>query len=221
MDDLKNQLHEQYATNANSNVSAMLTLATSLLVVFTTYGYVLMNCVNLKAIIYGSGMKEDGLYSSNALMLTAMAVMFVLAVLYCVALYLGSYQRLEQFITYAIRKDRAHNPSELKFLPEKYSPFDKKRCNFVQGLHGISMAIYTILFFVIVMTTSIVAYLPNCSFDCNCYTMKTRECGPTCTIQILFWLIVAFSVAKCCCYTKKRYRKYKERENEYIEKGYK
>lgn len=96
------QLHEQYAQNNNANLGSIITLIVTLLAVFYGYGYVYLH----STLEFSEGfvkMYEDGYYTLDALVFTTMAVYVVLGIIYYICYYQGLHQRLEQFITFAIR----------------------------------------------------------------------------------------------------------------------
>ena len=90
--ELEKQLHEQYAVNNNSNAGILISLISALLISFTGYGYVLYQ--------YRTGECFDFVIVN----LAAIIVMAVMAILCCISINLGAGQRMEQFITIAIRK---------------------------------------------------------------------------------------------------------------------
>ncbi len=96
------QLHEQYAQNNNANLGSIITLIVTLLAVFYGYGYVYLH----STLEFSEGfekMYEGGYYTLDALVFTTMAVYVVLGIIYYICYYQGLHQRLEQFITFAIR----------------------------------------------------------------------------------------------------------------------
>lgn len=107
--ELEKQLHEQYAVNNNSNVGTLVSLIGALLVVMTGYGYVLYQ--------YRTSQCDD-IAIVNLSAIIAMAVMMLL---YCISVSLGANQRMEQFITFAIRAKHYNADRYKEIFPENYS----------------------------------------------------------------------------------------------------
>lgn len=124
--ELEKQLHEQYAVNNNSNSGTLISLLSTLLVAITGYGYVL----------YQYQIMECNTAIVNLAAIVAMAVMILL---HCISIHLGAGQRMEQFITFAIRKKyyKSNKTSYEEIFPEYYHPFNKGLFSFVQGLYNI------------------------------------------------------------------------------------
>lgn len=221
MKELENQLHEQYATNANNNVGTVMTLATSSLAVLAMYGYCFIRCGNLVPLLYENGAAPKEIYTANTVLFAAMATMFVLAVLYYISLSLGSYQRLEQFITHTIRWERYSKEIDgmCKVFPKGYDPFNKKICNFVQGLHGTSLRVYGFLFFAVIAATCLAIYYSPCPCPCKCQCCETSTTCAACVLQTLFWVEFAAIIIFCYYHTNKKFTRYQEREKEYKDKG--
>jgi Ca2+/H+ antiporter len=119
---LEKQLHEQYTINNNSKTSSMIAILTAVMIAFTAYGYALYNPCPTSRI--------------DMLLCASNAVIGVIVLLYVIAVYLGTDQRKEQFISFAIRvkyyKDCKSNYNSI--YPKTYNPFNKTFCHFVQGL---------------------------------------------------------------------------------------
>ena len=123
---LETQLHEQYAINNNANVSSFIAMIGALIIAFTGYGYVLVK------------FKYPNAFDADLFDLVTVATVFVIAILYCTAVQLGSAQRMEQFITYAIRCKYYDNNIEklMTIYPMGYNPFNKNITNYVQGVYN-------------------------------------------------------------------------------------
>ena len=160
--ELEKQLHEQYAINNNSNAGTLVSLIGSLLVVMTAYGSMLYQ-YNLSPSI-----------GITMLYLAAIIVLMVVALLYCICIHIGSGQRMEQFITYAIRmkhygltqnyaaiEDNEYNQRIKRYkdiYPKDYHPFKKNMNNFVQGIYNLLSNAFIVTLYIIVVTLAIVAY---------------------------------------------------------------
>lgn len=164
MRDLEKQLHEQYAINANSNFSSMLTIVVALISVVATYGYVLIHTKldvdDLQFINNTCGSSQDESYTPMALVLTALAAMGVLIILFYISLKIGFQQRKEQFITFSIRcKYYGYNYDEMwEVYPHYYHPFKKCFFTYVQGLYNFSLLVYSIIYVIIATITIKTAY---------------------------------------------------------------
>lgn len=188
--ELERQLHEQYAINNNSNAGVLMSLIGSLLVVLTGYGYVL----------YQFHLPESKV-SLGMVCLTAVATSLIMALLYCICVYLGAGQRLEQFITYAIRRKYYHCKNvfnlDSSIYPNGYHPFGKSKSNFVQGIYNeLSKAFFGILY---ILPIGIVVV-----------TQSINGC-------ILYYLGTLILVYIISCYKDLQYGKYKKRERDYME----
>ena len=117
------QLHQQYAENNNANLGSIVTLIVALLAVFAGYGYVYLH----STLEFSCEFKEmyDGThFTLDAVLLTATAAYVVLGIMYYICVSQGMKQRMEQFVTFAIRaKYYARNVSD--------KPIDRKK---VSGL---------------------------------------------------------------------------------------
>lgn len=187
--ELEKQLHEQYAVNNNSNAGILISLISALLISFTGYGYVLYQ--------YSIGECAIGIVN-----VAAIAVILVMVLLYCISVNLGAGQRMEQFITIAIRKKHYGKSNKYKdVFPDGYHPFNKNYCSFVQGVYNIwtKVALFAII------------GVGACGFAINC--SENAECCKFIALTIQ----VACSVIMCFLYRRYKFRKYQEREIEYLE----
>lgn len=138
--ELEKHLHEQYAINNNSNAGTLVSLIGSLLVVMTGYGYVLYQ--------YRICQCDD----TAIVNLAAIIAMAVMMLLYCISVSLGANQRMEQFITFAIRAKHYKADRYKEIFPKGYLPFKKGYCKFVQGLYNIWTKVMLLAIIVIAMS---------------------------------------------------------------------
>ena len=125
--DLEKQLHEQYAINGNANVGHFITMISALVFAFAGYGYVLnQHFIN------------DSFYSLPMTYIGTMAVLTVVAILYLVAVELGSKQRSDQFVVHRIR-EKAYKDDKDSFaeIYANYKPTGKNYFTFVQGMYNV------------------------------------------------------------------------------------
>lgn len=211
MNEIEKQLHEQYAVNANNNLVAMIAIATVLLTVIGAYGYIYLHASSIFV--------TEVQYTTAAVMTTASAALIVLGFLFYISLYLGTSQRKEQFIIYAIRrKYYGNNYNKDKLFPKNYHPFDKRYLTFVQGLHNISLWIYAIVF-VIILISAILAWVTlsndkvcSCCGACNCICFRPSVLYLvlllTCAVVVTMW-----SWRSVC----RKYKDYQSIKTEYKE----
>lgn len=196
--ELEKQLHEQYAVNNNSNAGILISLISALFVAFSGYGYVLYQyslCACCKTTI---------------LYLSALAASMVMSLLYCICIHLGAGQRMEQFITFAIRVKhygltKSQDKEDLEYeqrinryeeiYPEDYHPFNKGMNNFVQGIYGLLSKAFIIALYAIVFSLCVIA----------------KEDIVYCPIFLCYVLLLHLLLIK---YKFDKYIKYKEREKE-------
>lgn len=185
--ELEKHLHEQYAINNNSNSDILISLISALLISFTGYGYVLYQyCIG----------ECDNVRLIN---LAAIMVMSVMVLLNCISVNLGSGQRMEQFITIAIRK-KAYGSNTDKYkeiFPDGYHPFNKDFCSFVQGIYN---------------TWSIATQLAILGIGSS--HLIILDCNIVCPVIISVAICIGICIVYRCC----KYKKYKEREKACIEK---
>lgn len=190
------QLHEQYAQNNNANLGSIITLIVTLLAVFYGYGYVYLH----STLEFSEGfvkMYEDGYYTLDALVLTTMAVYVVLGIIYYICYYQGLHQRLEPFITFAIRakyyrKNKSNfldndgfpealmDDSYNEVFPCGYHPFKTQKqklssfnkcCknDLVQGLFGKLLKVVRIVA-ILVLITFLVKIIANIVYFKDCHS---------------------------------------------------
>ena len=204
------QLHEQYAINNNAYVSSTLTFIVGVMAVLSAFGYVYLHSSLKSATNLGTLAQGDS-YTIDALLLTADAAILVLAILFLFCLDRGAYQRKEQFIIYAIRckyfrelnGDEAAGKKIKKIFPKEYTPFNKSKCKFVQGVFGFMMPVFVVIAIIIVVMTGAKIR--------SCFTLTTILA----TISVAFVMVIGF-----CCWNKwkQKFDEYKElEEKEYAE----
>ena len=204
------QLHEQYAINNNAYVSSTLTLIVGVMAVLAAFGYVYLHSSLKSATSLGTLAQGDS-YTIDALILTADAAILVLAILFLFCLDRGAYQRKEQFIIYAIRckyfrelnGDEAAGKKIKKIFPKGYRPFDKTKCNFVQGVFGFMMSVFVVIAALIVVMTG--AKITNIDTQANKLII----------LSMVFFMVTDFF---CWCKLEQKFDEYKElEEKEYAE----
>ena len=218
MDDqfeLEKQLHEQYAINNNANTTSIIALITTLLGVVSVYGYIFIHSTIGFASDMGSMAVPCGQYSLDVLLFSAIAAFFILIVIFYLSAFIGSNQRKEQFIAFAIRHKNYKNKSNEydQIFPSKYHPFNKSKSEFVQGLYGEICCILKILFWLISIST-IIKLLSNFYK----YYEKATVSYYGLTAIVLFALFFILSIVAHYCIIEKLYISYKSRENEFLNK---
>lgn len=188
MNDIEKQLHEQYAINANNNVTTMVSIAAVLLSVVGSYGYVFIHTEGL-------GLCNNPEFTQSGLIVTASVALLTLSALFCISGYLGTNQRLEQFIIHRIRC-KCYDGSESIF-PSKYNPFGKCFFGFIQGLHYLSMKIY----FIASLLISVFTY--------RAYNEQN------CCVELGFVFLCILLLLICSAYYYYLWTKYNNRKEEY------
>jgi len=189
--ELELQLHEQYAINNNANVSSFIAMIGALIIAFTGYGYVLYQY--LMGDVCCCKMAD----AETMVHIATFAVLVVIFILYMVALNLGTGQRMEQFITFAIRqtayKDKIDTYKEI--YPKSYHPFNKTIWRFTQGMYNSLLYIFLIVYIIVCIYTALyILDRPCCMFA---YAL----------------LLVAMIIITCY-----KYYSYIKREKEYVDK---
>ncbi|MFW5761043.1 MAG: hypothetical protein ACOCXH_08705 [Cyclobacteriaceae bacterium] len=222
LNEIEKQLHEQYAINNNSKLSAIITLIVALLSIIGIYGNVFVNSSIDFASKYGEFSKTTGgckcLYPLDVLILATIATYFVIIVIYYLSSFTGANQRKEQFIAYAIRRcfylNNFDNDRYNMIFPEKYSPFFKRPNNFVQGLYGEISKILKYLFGLITLATlgKIVVNILEAKKNINEYTIS---------LENTFILSISFiaTLIILCVIKHTLFKEYKKREQEFLEKS--
>jgi len=196
--ELEKQLHEQYAVNNNSNAGVLVSLIGALLIVVTGYGYVLYHFM------------EGGSGNVTMVHLMTIVAMAIMALLYCVSVNLGAGQRMEQFVTFAIRvkyyslinkgyddcKDGLFDKMCYEeIFPMGYHPFNKGFDDFVQGIYNLLSYAFVAALFV----------LPSCTIFLVDYFLW---------YYVLAFILIAFMIL----YKTTLFNKYQNREKYYMEK---
>ena len=183
MKQLEKHLHEQYAINNNSKTSSLTAILAAVMVAFTAFGYVLYDSQN----------------NIDLLLCASNAVMGVIVLLYIIAVYLGTDQRKEQFVSFAIRFKEYKTDSDYNSIyPKNYNPFNKTFCNFVQGLYNLLSVALVCCLIVVVITT-----------------ICAKERNIDCPLFHCFW---AVSSMYMLYYRFKKYQEYLKLEKEYKDK---
>lgn len=212
---LELQLHEQFAQNYNGTFASVVTLFCTMLAVLYAYGYIFLHSSlefsdNLRS-LYES---EEDLYALDALVFVTIATFGVLSIMKYVCLHLGINQRMEQFVTHAIRKkyydcDPVWQDAP-KIFPRKYTPFGKKDNSIVIGMYGEFIKIICALqVFVLIGLGYKIFY---------CVIENTGECLCTGWIELYVLLQVVI-----LCYGQyedakdRMVKKYHRREKEYFD----
>lgn len=164
---LESQLHEQYAINNNSNLTSIVALFGGLMAIFGAYGYVFIHSTvefDFEKMFQGEN------YTLDALFVTAMASLVIIAIMKHICLYQGFHQRYEQFITYAIRfKYYKQKPENIRprLFPDNYSPFNKKYKDIPQGLYGefLSFLCWINMLIFLSILAKLLIFIVNYSFN--------------------------------------------------------
>lgn len=135
------QLHQQFAENYNSTFGSIITLFVFMLGAISCYGLAFVN-TNLEFSSAMQTLRIGSDYFIDILIFAAIVALVMLTIVKYLCLYLGYNQRMEQFITFAIRcKYYGQDPTTLPYIlyPEKYHPFNKEKNNdndFIIGIYG-------------------------------------------------------------------------------------
>ncbi len=203
------QLHEQYAQNNNSYFNSIVVLVCTLLAVIGAYGYVFIR-TELRFTQYFEEMTtSSGGFTLDALILTAMASLFVLAVCYYICIYQGVAQRNEQFITDAIRRKYygQNLQTSPKLFPDTYHPYCKYGIDIIQGHYGLFICFLKVIGYLVIFSTAtkIVIYAIYCNYNTMLWIMSAA-------------FLVFIIVIRICCYNfyKKQLKKYYQRQCEFF-----
>lgn len=101
---LLGQLHEQYAINNNANLSNVIALIVAAVAIIAVYGYIYLKSTlefspDFNYLYYGN----NDTFSFDAVFIVASVTIIILTILSYICICQGLAQRMEQFITYAIR----------------------------------------------------------------------------------------------------------------------
>jgi len=125
------QLHKQFAENQNHHQGLFVQLLTTIIALFTGFGYVYVN----------TNSKTDGMssisegFSINILFITTIVVEAVLLLLNCIILHQGYCFRRDQHLNMEIRKDKIGNYA--KIFDDLYDSDNKKFWNYLPGFYCI------------------------------------------------------------------------------------
>jgi len=214
--ELNRQLHEQYAINNNSNLGSIIALMTAMLGVLGVFGYIFIYSGINFAPDWGS-FYVDGKYSLDVLLFSSIAADLVLLIIFYLSAYIGTNQRKEQFITFAIRIKYYKQEEEEyhKTFPRDYNPFNKIKSNFIQGLYGEFCNIIMILvWFAIILSCLKLAGGLWLSFY-NGQIFSSAAVSLSLFIAVTFASIILFY-----CIKSKFFSSYKQREEEYSKDKY-
>ena len=213
--ELEKQLHEQYAINNNSNLASIIALITAMLGVIAVYGFVFIHTTLEFAQDWGSFLPNDNTYTMDVLLFAAIASYFILVVVFYLSAYLGTNQRKEQFITHAIRKKYYDYETYNSIFPRNYNPYNKTKCDFIQGLYGEICCIIKLLFWIITVMTFI-------KIGFNVYKYHDYGCAHCSSMIIanIFFILIILSLISFCCIIERFYDSYKKREQEFFEKNW-
>jgi len=218
---LEKQLHEQYAINNNANITSIIALITTLLGVIGVYGYIFVHSNIDFAEDWGKFVVVDGKYSLDVLLFSAITSYFILVIIFYLSAYLGTNQRKEQFITFAIRskyyekKGKKHKNKNYydEIFPRNYNPFNKSKSNFIQGLYGEICCIQRILFWLISFLT-----IGKLGYNICKYYKNGVVSYSALSVIVLFTIFFILSLVSFYCINEKLYHSYQERESEFLVK---
>lgn len=208
---LELQPHEQYATNNNAYLGSIVVLLTALLAVFAGYGYVFLRTSLTATTDFGVMCGGDA-FTLDALLLTILAVVGVIAVCYVICAYQGCAQRKEQFIINAIRQkyygEDINGPFRL--FRQDYSPWGKEGHQIFQGLYGLFMKMcYVGAAAVLLATAAKVAAF-----------FLSRPAQDICLLclELIVCLLLVGLIGSCCAvFYAKQVAKYHVVERDYLE----
>ena len=213
--ELELHLHEQYAINNNANLSSIMTFFVGMLAAIGAYGYVFLYSANYFGELLPNT-NDNIKYSLTQLTYALVGAEFVINVLICICLYQGMAQRLEQFITYAIRdkydfKTIVNNTDDKKdgIVPENYHPFEKHGLKAIQGLYGEFVKILgaTMIFLFL-------SYALKLGYHIYSYNSYGLDCKAVVLVVIGVFCCFLFGIASLKCYSHLQ-RKYDRRSKEY------
>lgn len=202
------QLHEQYAINNNANLSTIMTLVVALIVVIGCFGNVFVKTENELIIPNYLYDTKNECFSVVALVLTYLASISILAILFCLCTYQGIAQRKEQFIIHAIRNE--YKIEDNKLLPNGYHPYKKTKFEIIQGLYGELDKFFIIVSIVLALCLIVKIFI--CGVNSKC-------CICVILLFIIGLLFISGIVGRFCYdYYIKHYKSYIDRQIEYSEK---
>lgn len=214
---LEKQLHEQYAINNNSNLSSIIALITTFLIVLGTYGYVFVNTSIELASDFGNltySSEDCCKYYLDVLILMTIVVYVILLIIYYVSAYLGTNQRKEQFINWAIRIKHFQTKKEYNdVFPDSYNPFGKHKGNFVQGMFNELMRIVKIIFWIVTIATGV-----KLTYFISKLCGQVIKCD-NCILIVVYMMLIVIAPILFYFFKHSFYQEYKDRQSEYREKN--
>ncbi len=214
--ELEKQLHEGYVVNNNAKAGFLASLIAAIVSAIGAYGYVFAHTVPWFASIVKPYYFQEHMFTLDVLVMAMLACQFVLVVLYCISCSLGVTQRLEQFITFAIRCKVYENKSKAytDIFPKKYCPFGKEGKDIIIGIFGKMCCVLKVIFIIITLATffrlfSCCCYCCCCNIMTRCSSILWFIIGSVGTILFLYMFKIIFD-----CNAKK----YEDREKEYCVK---
>lgn len=203
------QLHEQYAVNNNANMGSVITLLVAMLASMTGYCYVYIHCIPDFSYEWGEFCDGNGFFYMDALLVTAIATIIVLLTMAYLCVSIGCRQRMEQFITFAIRNEyyeKEDNDRYKRIFPKNYTPFGKRGWDIVQSPYKELIGCIRVVMIAIVL--SLLLRLPIVSID-----MKTLLLSFLITTIIIAFVILCSNnrFSLLCNWNEKM----KEREDYY------
>lgn len=209
--ELEKHLHEGYVVNNNAKAGFLASLIAAIVGAIGVYGYVFAHTVPWFSTIGEPYYISEHMFTMDVLVMAMLACQFVLVVLYSISCSLGVTQRLEQFITFAIRCKVYENKSQTykDIFPEKYCPFWKKGDDIIIGVFGKICCVLKAIFVIVTLLTFIKVFI-------YIGEMKAWTSIVWFVIGIMGTLLMAGIL--CCifdCYVEK----YNKRERAYLKKG--
>lgn len=220
-------LHNSFSENYNSLTGTVITILMTSVAVLYGYGYVFLECSNNLASclfqikdyndqlieimvdqkplsIVGIQGKTD--LNINALVLTFLAVEFVLFALMHILVVQGTSLRREQFIVYMFRQKNKLNIKPEANITGSYSPFGKKCLNILPGL-------YKELFIILACIASCLLLTTICRVCCASGNSDIRHCFIAYSIIVPY---LVFCIILCGYSLCKNFNKYYQTQKEYI-----
>ena len=239
--DIESQLHEQYAINNNSKLGTVVPFIVAMLAVFGAYGYVYLYTSpelpsGFRLLVEHCKCCNYSEYEFTlwALFLVAIAVYFVLWIIFRICIYQGSAQRREQFITFSIRykayrKNLVPNQNSINIIdvedylskeyneifPNGYHPFGKGRANFIQGLYGEIVKIIHVCSFLISITLILKVVFADVVFNTKmCLLIFPIIICVICFIKFIYY-IGCYDIIKAFC-KERYYKRYSDVNDKYV-----
>lgn len=215
------QLHQQFAENYNKTFGSIITLFVFILGALSCYGFAFVN-TNLDFSPALQKLRCGDCYFMDVLIFAAIVALVMLTIVKYLCLYLGYNQRMEQFITFAIRcKYYEQDPTTLSYIlyPTTYHPFDKHDGDdFVVGIYGKLIPVIRWMQWGVLIG---VAY--KAIYSVAVHVLRVCKCTAYLDNMLytgIFELLALIVVGICCFgwYDSERgkfLKKYKDREDDY------